>query len=65
MQNEEGKVIGAKVRERATGAETDVYAKVVMNCTGAFADEVRKQSDVSVYVCMYKRLCFCVCVYAC
>jgi len=55
-------VIGAKVRERATGAETDVYAKVVMNCTGAFADEVRKQSDVSVYVQASLFLCVCLCV---
>ena len=46
-QDEQGKVIGARIRDRASGAETDVYARVVINATGAFADDVRRYSEVS------------------
>ncbi len=46
LQDEKGKVIGARCRDRATGAETDVYARLVINATGAFADDVRRYSEV-------------------
>ena len=48
-QDDKGKVIGAKCRDRATGTETDVYAKMVLNATGAFADDVRRYSEVGVH----------------
>ena len=37
----EGRVSGAVVRDGETGAETTVRAKVVINATGIFVDEVR------------------------
>jgi glycerol-3-phosphate dehydrogenase len=45
MQDEQGKVIGAHCRDRLSGKEWDTYAKVVLNATGAFADDVRRSSD--------------------
>ncbi len=45
MQDQNGKVIGARCRDRIHGREMDVYAKVVINATGAFADDVRRRSN--------------------
>ncbi|KAF5836629.1 mitochondrial glycerol-3-phosphate dehydrogenase [Dunaliella salina] len=45
IKDDKGKVIGARCRDRATGAETDVYARVLINATGAFADDVRRYSE--------------------
>jgi glycerol-3-phosphate dehydrogenase len=44
-QDENGKVVGVRCRDRMTGQETDVYARVVVNATGAFADDVRRFSQ--------------------
>ncbi len=40
-----GRVNGAVVRDEETGAEYDVRAKVVVNATGIFVDELRKLDD--------------------
>uniref|UniRef100_A0A7R9V8C5 Glycerol-3-phosphate dehydrogenase n=1 Tax=Chlamydomonas euryale TaxID=1486919 RepID=A0A7R9V8C5_9CHLO len=45
IKNEEGKVIGAKMKDNLTGKTHEVYAKVLLNATGVFTDGVRKQSD--------------------
>ncbi len=39
------RVVGAVVRDTETGAEYDVRAKVVINATGIFVDELRKLDD--------------------
>ena len=41
LQDGSGKVVGARVRDNMTGKEQDVYARVVLNATGPFADEIR------------------------
>jgi len=41
-QGPDGKVIRARCRDRLSGSEIDVYAKVVINATGAFADDIRR-----------------------
>lgn len=41
LKNEDGKVVGAKMTDRMTGEDIDVYAKVVVNAAGPFADKVR------------------------
>jgi glycerol-3-phosphate dehydrogenase len=40
-----GKVRGARVRDRITGAETEVRAKLVLNATGPWSDAVRRLAD--------------------
>eukprot|EP00983_Pelagomonas_calceolata_P014148 451797-Pelagomonas_calceolata.AAC.4 len=47
MQNEAGKVVGAHCRDRISGKEFDVHAKLVINAAGPFADDVRRASDPS------------------
>jgi glycerol-3-phosphate dehydrogenase len=42
-----GKVIGARCKDLISGKEFDVYAQVVVNATGPWADGIRKQSDAS------------------
>jgi glycerol-3-phosphate dehydrogenase len=40
---EEGQVVGAKLQDRVTGLETAVRAKIVINATGAWADDLRQK----------------------
>ncbi len=42
-----GKVAGARVRDEESGREYDVRAKVVINATGIFVDELRQLDDAS------------------
>ncbi len=42
---DEGGMAGARVRDRATGAEEDVRARVVINATGPWSDAVRRLAD--------------------
>eukprot|EP01113_Clastostelium_recurvatum_P029547 TRINITY_DN3565_c0_g1_i2.p1 TRINITY_DN3565_c0_g1~~TRINITY_DN3565_c0_g1_i2.p1 ORF type:complete len:582 (+),score=87.61 TRINITY_DN3565_c0_g1_i2:231-1976(+) len=42
---ENERVVGAHVRDHATGREFPVRAKVVINATGAFSDGVRRMDD--------------------
>ena len=39
------KIVGVRARDMLTGSEYDVYAKVVINASGPFTDEIRKLSD--------------------
>ena len=39
---------GARVRNRLTGEEWDVRAKVVVNATGPFTDSIRQMDDAEV-----------------
>lgn len=41
MQNPEGKIVGARCRDRLSGESHDIYAKVVVNAGGPFVDSVR------------------------
>jgi glycerol-3-phosphate dehydrogenase len=45
LKNKHDKVAGAIVRDRETGSEHEVSAKVVVNATGVFVDSVRKLDD--------------------
>ena len=40
-----GRVIGAHIRDTLTGKSMEVYARVVINATGPFADGIRHMSD--------------------
>jgi glycerol-3-phosphate dehydrogenase len=40
-----GRCIGAAVRDEETGAEFEIRAKVTINATGIFVDELRKRDD--------------------
>ena len=40
-----GKVTGAVIRDEETGAEVTTWAKVVINATGIFVDEVRRMDE--------------------
>ncbi|VAW32191.1 Aerobic glycerol-3-phosphate dehydrogenase [hydrothermal vent metagenome] len=40
---EEGQVIGVRLQDRVTGLETAVRAKIVINATGAWADDLRQK----------------------
>ena len=42
---EEGQVVGVKLQDRETGRETAVRAKIVINATGAWADDLRQKVD--------------------
>jgi glycerol-3-phosphate dehydrogenase len=42
-----GKVLGVQLREALSGREMEVGARVVINATGVFSDEVRRQADPS------------------
>lgn len=44
---EKKRIVGARCRETFSGEEFDVYAKVVINATGPFTDNVRKMEDDS------------------
>ncbi|KAK1416614.1 hypothetical protein QVD17_32405 [Tagetes erecta] len=42
---EDGRIIGARIRDNLSGKEFDSYAKVVVNAGGPFCDSVRKLAD--------------------
>lgn len=45
LQNSEGQVIGARCKDKVNGEEVDVYARLVVNATGPYLDNVRRLSD--------------------
>lgn len=45
LKDSDGKVCGATVKDQFTGKTWDVKAKVVVNATGPFTDEIRKMDD--------------------
>jgi glycerol-3-phosphate dehydrogenase len=45
LLKEEGMVRGVRVRDEETGAEAEIRARVVVNATGVFADELRRLDD--------------------
>ena len=45
LTKQDGKVLGATVQDLETGLEVTVRAKAVINATGIFVDEVRRQDD--------------------
>lgn len=46
MQDSEGKVVGATVRDNLSGKQHNVYARAVINAAGPFSDDVRQLSEV-------------------
>ncbi|MCP4417298.1 MAG: glycerol-3-phosphate dehydrogenase/oxidase [Chloroflexi bacterium] len=42
---EEGQVVGVTLNDKVTGLETAVRAKIVINATGAWADDLRQKVD--------------------
>ncbi|MBO0872231.1 MAG: glycerol-3-phosphate dehydrogenase/oxidase [Pseudonocardia sp.] len=44
FHREADRVSGVRVRDAENGAETDVYAHVVVNCTGVWTDEIQRLS---------------------
>lgn len=45
IKNEEGRVVGATVKDLLTGRDTHVYARTIINAAGPFSDEVRQLSQ--------------------
>ncbi|CAG8814345.1 2506_t:CDS:2, partial [Racocetra persica] len=45
LKDDEGKVIGARVRDNLSGDEWDIRAKGVINATGAFTDGIRSMDN--------------------
>jgi glycerol-3-phosphate dehydrogenase len=45
IKNSEGKITGAKLVDKLTKKEHTVKCKVVVNCTGVHADELRRKDD--------------------
>lgn len=45
LRERNGKVCGAWLRDQVTGQTAEVHAQVVVNATGAWADELRGQAD--------------------
>ncbi|GAU33099.1 hypothetical protein TSUD_259500 [Trifolium subterraneum] len=39
------RIIGARIRNNLTGEEFDTYAKVIVNASGPFCDDLRKMAD--------------------
>jgi glycerol-3-phosphate dehydrogenase len=46
LLEEGGKLSGASVKDMETGAEWDIRAKVVINATGIFSDELREKNRI-------------------
>jgi glycerol-3-phosphate dehydrogenase len=44
----DGRVQGARLRDRLTGEEASVHARVVVNATGPWCDELRRMEDPAV-----------------
>ena len=47
LQDDNGMVIGAEVKDHLSGKKRNVYAKQVVNATGPFTDGLRQMSDPS------------------
>eukprot|EP00891_Asterochloris_glomerata_P000363 jgi/Astpho2/363/Aster-02238 len=47
IKDEDGKIVGCRVKDNLTGKQHDVYAKLVINATGPFSDDIRQMSDSS------------------
>lgn len=45
LTKDQGMVAGVKLKDAETGEETEVKARVVINATGVFADDVRRMDD--------------------
>lgn len=45
LTKDQGMVTGVKLKDAETGEETEVKARVVINATGVFADDVRRMDD--------------------
>lgn len=45
MQDENGSIVGAEVRDVLNGKKMQVFAKQVINATGPFTDSLRQMSD--------------------
>ena len=49
IKNSEGKITGAKLVDKLTKKEHTVKCKVVVNCTGVHADELRLKDDPETF----------------
>lgn len=47
LQDKDGLIIGAEVKDNLSGKTVPVYAKQVINATGPFSDSLRQMSDPS------------------
>lgn len=45
VHDENGKAVGAKVKDTLTGKTTVAYAKTIVNATGPFTDDIRRMSN--------------------
>lgn len=45
IKNEEGQVVGARCRDSLTGEQLEVFARVTLNATGPFTDQVRRLGE--------------------
>jgi glycerol-3-phosphate dehydrogenase len=45
LQKENGRVVGVEARDAETGAEFPIRARVVLNATGVFVDDLRRHDD--------------------
>lgn len=45
LLKDRGRLVGAVVRDLESGSEITVHAKVVINATGIFVDDIRRQDD--------------------
>lgn len=48
IRNDQGQIIGAKCRDNLTGDTFDVHARVVINATGPFTDDVRRMENPDI-----------------
>ena len=57
LKNEEGKLVGAKMKDQITGDEWVTKTKSVVNATGPFTDAIRKMDNqVSIFCTLYNLL---------
>lgn len=47
VKDQEGKIVGAKMRDELGGKEWTTKAKCIINATGPFTDSIRKMDDPS------------------
>ena len=48
VKDDQGKITGAVLQDKLDGKEFKVKAKVVVNCSGIFADSLRLKDDANV-----------------
>ena len=58
VQDDAQQVVGATVEDQQTGRKTDVHARIVINATGPFADQVRgpKHTPFGLQLCVLAAL---------